>query len=162
MINTISDSRPVVRVIYSYTCDLSGRFRSNPTCWPSGNTGNNEIFCWPRGRIGQRIEFPFVEPEEKPVNRLAWLEPCDSLCVGELREFLAPSTIVGKKALDIMDTNSGLWNTEEKEAMEDGKGLPRFSFSVDPFSPLIPTWFLLITSEAKSRGSWADHGVIRG
>ena len=36
-------------------------------------------------------------------------------------------------ALDIMETNSGLWNTEAEEATEDGNGLPGFSFGKDPF-----------------------------
>ena len=90
-----------------------------------------ESFLDPEVVLGK--EFPFVELGDEPVHRSAWLEPCDSLFAGEVRECLAPSTTFNCKAFDIMDTNSGLWNIEAKEATEDGKRLLAFSFSVEPF-----------------------------
>ena len=87
LIITISDSRPVVRVIYSYTCDLSGRFSWTATWWPSGTTGRNQTFFDPE--VALCTECPFGGSEDIPVDRSAWrkVEPCDSLWACDVREY---------------------------------------------------------------------------
>ena len=74
-----------------------------------------------------------------------------------LRECLTPPTIVGNNALDIMETNSGLWNTEAKEATEDGNVLPGFSFGKDPFVSSNSQ-----RAKLKDEDRGADHGLSRG
>lgn len=73
-----------------------------PLDHPAAPLGELEPFVNPEVVLANK--FPFVELEPKLVNSSAWLEPCDSLWAGELRECLTPSADV----FDIMDTNSGL------------------------------------------------------
>ena len=65
---------------------LAGGSDESPLDDPAEPLGELKPLCDPEVVLGK--EYPFVGPENKRVSRSAWLEPCDSLSAGELRECL--------------------------------------------------------------------------